>query len=191
MKELRAAFEHTNKKDEKDFFLERIASLAGGVGVIYVGGNTDLEQKERYDRVDDAVCAVRSALTDGIVPGGGIALLEQSERLSVMTLKDGLSKEETLAAKVLATALEAPFHQIVSNAGIKVEDVLNQVIGHKERSYGFNVKTRTYGNMMRQGVVDPAKVTKSALNNAVSVATTILSTNAIITSARTYEDASK
>jgi chaperonin GroEL len=108
-----------------------------------------------------------------------------------MTLKDGLSKEETLAAKVLATALEAPFHQIVSNAGIKVEDVLNQVIGHKERGYGFNVKTRTYGNMMRQGVVDPAKVTKSALNNAVSVATTILSTNAIITSARTYEDASK
>tara|TARA_R110002072_G_scaffold732_2_gene6066 strand:- start:4051 stop:5676 length:1626 start_codon:yes stop_codon:yes gene_type:complete len=191
VKELRAAFEHTNKKDEKDFFLERIASLAGGVGVIYVGGNTDLEQKERYDRVDDAVCAVRSALTDGIVPGGGIALLEQSERLSVMTLKDGLSKEETLAAKVLATALEAPFHQIVSNAGIKVEDVLNQVIGHKERGYGFNVKTRTYGNMMRQGVVDPAKVTKSALNNAVSVATTILSTNAIITSARTYEDASK
>ena len=149
------------------------------------------ELKERYDRVDDAVCAVRSALTDGIVPGGGIALLEQSERLSVMTLKDGLSKEETLAAKVLATALEAPFHQIVSNAGIKVEDVLNQVIGHKERGYGFNVKTRTYGNMMRQGVVDPAKVTKSALNNAVSVATTILSTNAIITSARTYEDASK
>jgi len=191
VKELRAAFEHTNKKDEKDFFLERIASLAGGVGVIYVGGNTDLEQKERYDRVDDAVCAVRSALTDGIVPGGGIALLEQSERLSVMSLKDGLSKEETLAAKVLATALEAPFHQIVSNAGIKVEDVLNQVIGHKERGYGFNVKTRTYGNMMRQGVVDPAKVTKSALNNAVSVATTILSTNAIITSARTYEDASK
>jgi chaperonin GroEL len=191
VKELRAAFEHTNKKDEKDFFLERIASLAGGVGVIYVGGNTDLEQKERYDRVDDAVCAVRSALTDGIVPGGGIALLEQSERLSVMTLKDGLSKEETLAAKVLATALEAPFHQIVSNAGIKVEDVLNQVIGHKERGYGFNVKTRTYGNMMRQGVVDPAKVTKSALNNAVSVATTILSTNAIITSARTYEEASK
>ncbi|MDB4493665.1 chaperonin GroEL [Flavobacteriales bacterium] len=191
VKELRAAFEHTNKKDEKDFFLERIASLAGGVGVIYVGGNTDLEQKERYDRVDDAVCAVRSALTDGIVPGGGIALLEQSERLSVMTLKDGLSKEETLAAKVLATALEAPFHQIVSNAGIKAEDVLNQVIGHKERGYGFNVKTRTYGNMMRQGVVDPAKVTKSALNNAVSVATTILSTNAIITSARTYEDASK
>ena len=191
VKELRSAFEHTNKKDEKDFFLERIASLAGGVGVIYVGGNTDLEQKERYDRVDDAVCAVRSALTDGIVPGGGIALLEQSERLSVMSLKEGMSKEETLAAKVLATALEAPFHQIITNAGIRVDDVLNKVIGHKDRGYGFNVKTRTYGNMMRQGVVDPAKVTKSALKNAVSVATTILSTNAIITSARTYEDASK
>lgn len=189
--ELRAAFENTNKKEEKDFFLERIASLAGGVGVIYVGGNTDLEQKERYDRVDDAVCAVRSALMEGIVPGGGIALLEQSERLSVLSLKDGMSKEETLAAKVLAVALEAPFHQIVINAGIKVDDVLNEVIGHKERGYGFNVKTRSYGNMMRQGVVDPAKVTKSALRNAVAVATTILSTNAIITSARTYEEASK
>jgi len=191
VKELRSAFEHTNKKDEKDFFLERIASLAGGVGVIYVGGNTDLEQKERYDRVDDAVCAVRSALTEGIVPGGGVALLEQSSRLSAYSLRRKISSEESLAAKVLSIALEAPFIQIITNAGIDSEEVLNKVIDSRRRGYGFNVKTRKYGNMIRQGVVDPAKVTKSALRNAISVATTILSTNAIITSARTYEEASK
>jgi chaperonin GroEL len=102
-----------------------------------------------------------------------------------------ISSEESLAAKVLSIALEAPFIQIITNAGIDSEEVLNKVIDSRRRGYGFNVKTRKYGNMIRQGVVDPAKVTKSALRNAISVATTILSTNAIITSARTYEEASK
>ena len=187
VEELRAAYGNATKKEEKDFFLERIASLAGGVGVIYVGGNTDLEQKERYDRVDDAVCAVRSALLEGIVAGGGVALLEQSQRLSPLSLNDNHPKEYRLAARVLATALESPFLQIISNAGIDAERVMGEVIDKGMKGYGFNVKTRQYGNMLRQGVIDPTKVTKSALRNAISVATTILSTNAIITSARTYE----
>jgi len=187
VEELRAAYGNATKKEEKDFFLERIASLAGGVGVIYVGGNTDLEQKERYDRVDDAVCAVRSALLEGIVAGGGVALLEQSQRLSPVSLNDNHPKEYCLAARVLATALEAPFQQIITNAGIDAERVMDKVMDKGVKGYGFNVKTREYGNMLRQGVIDPTKVTKSALRNAVTVATTILSTNAIITSARTYE----
>ena len=187
VEELRAAYGNATKKEEKDFFLERIASLAGGVGVIYVGGNTDLEQKERYDRVDDAVCAVRSALLEGIVAGVGVALLEQSQRLSPVSLNDNHPKEYRLAARVLATALEAPFQQIISNAGIDAERVMDKVMDKGVKGYGFNVKTREYGNMLRQGVIDPTKVTKSALRNAVTVATTILSTNAIITSARTYE----
>jgi chaperonin GroEL len=185
--ELRAGYSNSNQKNEKDFFLERIASLVGGVGVIYVGGNTDLEQKERYDRVDDAVCAVRSALLEGIVPGGGIALLEQSQRLNKYIFDDNQPKEYRLAARVLATAMESPFHQIVTNAGIDSERVLEDILDKNSKGYGFNVKRRDYGNMLRQGVIDPCKVTKSALRNAVSVATTILSTNAIITSARTYE----
>jgi len=191
VKELRAAYDNASKKEEKDFFLERIASLAGGVGVIYVGGNTDLEQKERYDRVDDAVCAVRSALMEGIVPGGGIALWEQGRYIRRSMSNKPMPKEHTLAYRVLYSALEYPLHQIVSNAGLDFEEVNDNILEKDIKGYGFNVKTREYGNMVRQGVIDPAKVTKSALRNAVAVATTILSTNAIITSARTYEEASK
>ena len=161
------------KKVDKEFILSRIASLTGGVGVIYVGGNTDLEQKELYDRVDDAVCAVRSALEEGILPGGGIALY-----------KEAFGQSDTIAQKILYDALRSPLHQIWDNAGL--EESRDGLISHYD--FGFNVKTQEWGDMYKMGVIDPLKVTKSALQNAVSVAVTILSTNAIITMARTYED---
>jgi chaperonin GroEL len=172
--QLWGAHANTPKKADKEFILSRIASLTGGVGVIYVGGNTDLEQKELYDRVDDAVCAVRSALEEGILPGGGIALYKES-----LTIP-----EDTVAQKILAYALKAPLNQIWKNAGI--EELHDGLYSHY--NFGFNVKTEEWGDMYKMGVIDPLKVTKSALQNAVSVGVTILSTNAIITMARTYED---
>jgi chaperonin GroEL len=169
------------KKADKDFVLERIASLTGGIGVIFVGGQTDLEQKELYDRVDDAVCAVRSALEEGILPGAGKALLDESAELFDPESK---STEQTAAMTIVRNALMAPFQQILANAGLKPSDVYKEgtPVGH-----GYNLKTGKMGDLVEMGVIDPLKVTRSALQNAVSVAVTILSTNAIITMARSYE----
>jgi chaperonin GroEL len=171
------------KKADKDHILERIASLTGGIGVIYVGGQTDLEQKELYDRVDDAVCAVRSALEEGILPGAGKALLDETATL-IPTGSFHYSPEMSVAIKILSNAMMAPFQQILANAGLKPSDVYKDgaAIGH-----GYNLKTGQMGDLIKMGVIDPLKVTRSALQNAVSVATTILSTNAIITMARSYE----
>ena len=176
VKQLHDAIKITEKKGDREFILSRIASLTGGIGVIYAGGNTDLEQKELYDRIDDAVCAVRSALEEGILPGGGIALYNESEKIK----EDG-----TIAQKILRVALRAPLQQILDNAGI-AEFGLDASKGYDE---GYNIKTNEFGDMYKMGVIDPLKVTRSALENAVSVASTILSTNAIITMARSVEDA--
>ena len=178
--ELKDAHSRENNKGNAEFILSRIASLTGGVGVIYVGGQTDLEQKELYDRIDDAVCAVRSALEQGIIPGGGTALMQEVHRLSF------LNDDMTVAQQILANALRAPMFQIWENAGIKYEGQYEA--SSIEYNNGFDVKERKWGDMYRMGIIDPLKVTKSALENAVSVAVTILSTNAIITMARTYQD---
>lgn len=171
------------KKRDKDFILSRIASLTGGIGVIYVGGQTDIEQKELYDRVDDAVCAVRSALLEGILPGGGTALYNVAKDY------DALQDEETnlskkIAYAILGKALKAPIHQILLNAGLDYNEIYKDIANP---IHGYDVKNEVYGDLLEMGVIDPMKVTKHALQNAVSVATTILSTNAIITMARTYE----
>jgi chaperonin GroEL len=157
------------KKADKEFILSRIASLTGGIGVIYVGGNTDLEQKELYDRVDDAVCAVRSALLEGILPGGGLALYQEHKRLS---------KGKSAAQLILADALKAPCEQILSNADLNIDDIYHSKV---RDGVGYDVKQGEYGDMMEMGIIDPMRVTKVALQNAVSVASTIISTNAIIT----------
>jgi len=162
----------TEKKVDKEFIMSRIASLTGGVGVIRVGGNTDLQQKELYDRVDDAVCAVRSALAEGILPGGGLALWEAGE---------DITNSKSIAHAILGEALESPLNQILTNAGLDWAPY-GADVGH-----GLDVKTGKVGDMIKMGIIDPNKVTKTALQNAVSVAVTILSTNAIVTMARTYE----
>lgn len=172
-----------SKKQDKDFILERIASLTGGIGVIYVGGNTDLEQKELYDRVDDAVCAVRSALEEGILPGAGKALFEINP---YDFYEDAISESEQVAINILGGAIQAPLIQILDNAGVAWSDHYS---GNEAEGFGYNVKTGDNGNLIEMGVIDPLKVTRSALQNAVSVATTILSTNAIVTMARSYEQA--
>tara|TARA_R110001632_G_scaffold27907_3_gene74708 strand:- start:69 stop:1661 length:1593 start_codon:yes stop_codon:yes gene_type:complete len=176
--QLRSSHKLSTKKNDKEFILSRIASLTGGVGVIYVGGNTDLEQKELYDRVDDAVCAVRSALEEGILPGGGVALYKEAIKLEY---------GDNIAAKILSKALKTPLLQIWENAGVDkdVNTVFDELSSY---GFGYDVKAQECGDMFEMGVIDPLKVTKSALQNAVSVAVTILSTNAIVTMARSYED---
>lgn len=177
--ELHDAHAAAVKKSDKDFIMERIASLTGGIGVIYVGGATDLEQKELYDRVDDAVCAVRSALEEGVLPGAGKALFDIT-----MTdiVKDGhITAEMHVAISMLFHAMKQPLTQILANAGIAVGDVYH---GENKWGHGYNLKTGKHGDLIKMGVIDPFKVTRSALQNAVSVATTILSTNAIVTMAR-------
>ena len=177
--------QHDNNphKQEKEFILTRIASLTGGIGVIYVGGNTDLEQKELFDRVDDAVCAVRSAMEEGILPGSGVALHDECERL--LSDKDSdISSSKKIAYAILSCALLSPMTQIFNNAGLTHETVDTDKVGG---SMGYNVKTGEYGDLYKMGVIDPVKVTRSALQNAVSVAVTMLSTDAIVTMARTYE----
>jgi chaperonin GroEL len=140
-----------------------------------VGGKTDIEQKELYDRIDDAVCAVRSALEEGIIAGGGVPLYNEAIKYEDRTDVVGMIMHE---------ALMTPMNKIAENAG------LSGVVVSKDQdyNYGFNVKTGEYGDMITMGVIDPLKVTRHALQNAVSVAVTILSTNAIITMARTIEE---
>ena len=174
------AYSIATKKADKDFILERIASLTGGIGVIYVGGQTDLEQKELHDRVDDAVCAVRSALEEGILPGAGKALFEES-----FIEIDRNVDEHNAAYQIVTEALQAPFIQILRNAGLKPEDIYGKE--PMKSGVGYNLKTNQMGDLIKMGVIDPLKVTRSALQNAISVAVTILSTNAIVTMARSYE----
>ena len=168
--ELWEAHKGASKKVDKEFIASRIASLTGGVGVIRVGGTTDLEQKELIDRVDDAVCAVRSALVEGILPGGGVALYQ---------IGIEMMKSQKIADAILGEAIIQPLEQIFCNAGLPY--------GKDDVTIGTNVKTGETGDMIKMGIIDPMKVTKTALQNAVAVANTILSTNAIVTMARTYE----
>jgi chaperonin GroEL len=158
--ELQEAHSLATRRADKDFISSRIASLTGGVGVIEVGGHTDLEQKELYDRVDDAVCAVRAAMAEGVLPGGGVTLYNMARSLT----------SGSVAANILRGALCAPLQQIMENAGEDYDYTM------APDGMGYNLKTGEYGDMIEMGVIDPTRVTVSALQNAVSVAITILST---------------
>ncbi len=178
VKELWVQHEVTNDKQLKNFIEKRIASLTGGIGVIHVGGNTDLEQKELYDRVDDAVCAVKSALEEGILPGGGLSLYytgyEYEEKSKSMK-----NSAQKIAYAILGAALQTPLIQILRNAGM--DEYIYERQDDLEWGVGYDVKNEEWGDMISMGVIDPVKVTRSALQNAISVAVTLLSTNAIIT----------
>jgi chaperonin GroEL len=173
----------SDRKGDREFIKQRIASLTGGIGVIYVGGNSDLEQKERKDRVDDAVCAVRSALEEGILPGGGLALFSESYSIiaDADDTIDDISANKYVAMHIMARAIQSPLLQIMTNAGLDGYEVMELAF---VKDCGYDVKNEEYGDMFKMGIIDPLKVTKNALKNAVSVATTILSTNAIITITR-------
>ena len=181
--ELKIQQENMTNKPERDFINERIASLAGSIGCIYVGANSDIEQKEKFDRVDDSVCAVRSALEEGIITGGGLALYREAAYSN--SYDKTLNINEDVALHILHNTLQTPLKQIIINAGVslkEIEEKINTAFSIEE--IGYDVKNEVVGNMYDMGIIDPLKVTKNALINAVSVATTILSTNAIVTHAR-------
>ena len=178
--ELRVQKENTETPQERKFIDERIASLAGAIGCIYVGGKSDVELKEKFDRVDDSVCAVRSALEEGIVAGAGLALYNASKTI----ISDNDDTDYNTACNIVREAIVQPLVQILENAGIKPENILSEINDNKKKNYGYDVKNEKFGDLFKLGVIDPLKVTKNALINASSVATTILSTNAIITHAR-------
>ena len=191
--ELDAQYKNATSKADKDHIATRIATLGGSLGAIFVGGFTDTEQKERYDRIEDAVCAVRAANEEGVLPGGGLALFNFDSLYNITHWGDkkSSSNEEWAAGCILSRALKKPFETIMRNAGCDGEE-LAEMFSNIDSSHwhtmGFNANSKAKVDLMESGIIDPAKVTKSALLNAVSVATTIMSTNAIVTLARTYED---
>ena len=181
IKELKEQQKNQTIKSDRDFINERIASLAGAIGCIYVGAHSDVEQKEKFDRVDDSVCAVRSALQEGIITGGGLALYRASKLLEQNMYADNIN--DKAAANIIIQAIRVPMAQIIRNAGKDPSSLIKSFDGLGP-SYGYDVKNEKVGDMYKMGIIDPLKVTKNALINAVSVATTILSTNAIVTHAR-------
>ena len=157
-----------------------MAKLAGGVAVINVGAATEIEMKEKKLRIEDALAATRAAVEEGIIPGGGIALL--STISSVKKAISGLTGDELTGAKSVLKALEEPIKQIATNAGIEGSVIINKIQNAKKgATYGYNALTNQYCDMIKEGIIDPTKVTRSALQNAVSVATTLLTTEVLVT----------
>ena len=156
---------------------ERAAKLSGGVALIKVGAATETELKERKVRVEDALHATRAAVEEGMVPGGGVALLRARRALVGLT---GSTLDETSGIQLVSRALEEPLRRIVSNAGDEPSVILNRVDESPDLAFGYNAATRTYGDLIQMGVIDPAKVTRLALQNAASIASLILTTDCLI-----------
>ncbi len=183
--QIKAQIETTTSDYDKEKLQERLAKLSGGVAVLYVGASTEVEMKEKKDRVDDALHATRAAVEEGIVPGGGIALIRAIE--SIATL-EGDNADETTGVAIVRRSLEEPLRQIVGNAGIEGSIVVQKVKEGKA-DFGFNARTEVYENMMAAGVIDPTKVTRVALENAASIASMLLTTECVIADNPEPEDA--
>ncbi|MCL6526720.1 MAG: chaperonin GroEL [Thermaceae bacterium] len=175
---IKKELETSDSEYAKEKLQERLAKLAGGVAVIRVGAATETELKEKKHRYEDALSTARAAVEEGIVPGGGVALLRAAS--AVKNLIKGLEGDEATGAKIVLRALEEPARQIASNAGFEGSVVVNQILSSKKATYGFNAATGDYGDMMEWGIVDPAKVTRTALQNAASIGSLILTTEAVV-----------
>ncbi|GAC1625730.1 MAG: chaperonin GroEL [Nevskia sp.] len=174
--EVRKQIEDATSDYDKEKLQERVAKLAGGVAVIKVGAATEIEMKEKKARVEDALHATRAAVEEGIVAGGGVALVRAAKALEKLK---GANDDQTVGIRILHRAIQEPLRQIVKNAGGEPSVVLNKVMGGKD-SYGYNAANDTYGDMIEAGIIDPAKVTRLALQNAASVAALLLTTEAMI-----------
>jgi len=182
VKTLRAQIEETSSDYDREKLQERLAKLVGGVAVIKVGAATETEMKEKKARVEDAMHATRAAVEEGIVPGGGVALVRAAKVLEKFQIyKDGEGdQDEQIGVNIVRRALEEPLRQIVQNAGKEGAVVVERVRSNKNDSYGFNAATEEYGDLVQQGVIDPAKVTRTALQNAASIAGLMLTTEAMV-----------
>ena len=177
IKQLRAQIEETTSDYDREKLQERLAKLAGGVAVIKVGAATETAMKEKKARVEDALNATRAAVEEGIVPGGGVALLRASEALGSLKL----SGDEATGVGIVRRALEEPIRQIVANAGLEASVVVAKVKATLPVTHGFDAETNTYVDMMKAGIIDPTKVERVALQNAASIASLLLTTEALIT----------
>jgi chaperonin GroEL len=165
---------------DKEKLQERLAKLSGGVAVLYVGAPSEVEMKEKKDRVDDALCATRAAIEEGIIPGGGVAYIRAQEALEGMK---GDNADEETGIQIIRRAIEEPLRQIVENAGLEGSVVVNEVRNGKA-DYGYNARVDKYENLKASGIIDPAKVTRVALENAASIAGMFLTTECVICEAK-------
>jgi chaperonin GroEL len=175
--QIRAQIEETTSDYDREKLQERVAKLAGGVAVIRVGGMTEIEVKERKDRVDDALNATRAAVQEGIVVGGGVALVQAAKGLRDLK---GANSDQDAGISIVRRALEAPMRQIAENAGVDGAVVAGKVRESEDKSFGFNAQTEEYGDMFAFGVIDPAKVVRTALEDAASIAGLLITTEAMV-----------
>ncbi|WIV50095.1 chaperonin GroEL [Marivivens sp. LCG002] len=175
--QIRGQIEETSSDYDREKLQERVAKLAGGVAVIRVGGMTEVEVKERKDRVDDALNATRAAVQEGIVVGGGVALVQAAKVLAGV---EGQNADQNAGIAIVRRALEAPLRQIAENAGVDGAVVAGKVRESDDKNFGFNAQTEEYGDMFKFGVIDPAKVTRTALEDAASVAGLLITTEAMV-----------
>ncbi|MAP01258.1 MAG: chaperonin GroEL [Flavobacteriales bacterium] len=174
--QIKAQIETTTSDYDKEKLQERLAKLAGGVAVLYVGAATEVEMKEKKDRVDDALAATRAAVEEGIIPGGGIGYIRAAEALDE---KGGLNEDENTGIKIVTRAIEEPLRTIIANAGGEGA-VIVQKVKEGKNDFGFNARTEAYENLFKSGVFDPTKVSRSALENAASIASMLLTTECVI-----------
>lgn len=175
---IKAQLEASTSEHDIKKFKERVAKIEGGVGVIYVGASSEVEMKEKKDRIDDALCATRAAIEEGIIPGGGTAFIGAIKKLNEVD-NSGKTADYVVGFNLLKNALKAPINQICANAGVSGEVVVNNVMTG-EGSYGYNARTGEYGDLKAQGVIDPAKVARVALENAASIAGMLITTECAI-----------
>jgi chaperonin GroEL len=175
--QIRQQIEETTSDYDREKLQERVAKLAGGVAVIRVGGMTEVEVKERKDRVDDALNATRAAVQEGIVVGGGVALVQAGKKLVGMV---GANSDQTVGISIVRKALEAPLRQIAENSGVDGSVVAGKIRESDDPTFGFNAQTEEYGDMFKFGVIDPAKVVRTALQDAASIASLLITTEAMI-----------
>ena len=181
-KQIRVQIEKSSSDYDKEKLEERLAKLTGGVAVIRVGGKTEAEMKEKKDRVEDALNATRAAIQEGIVPGGGVALLNAAEAVN----SGRYNNDEKFGALIIERALQAPCRQIAENAGVD-GSVVAETIREKGKTIGYNALTGAYEDMFKAGVIDPAKVVRSALQNAASISGLLLTTDSMITDIKNEE----
>ena len=184
IKQIKAQIEDTSSDYDREKLQERVAKLAGGVAVIKVGASTEIEMKEKKARVEDALHATRAAVEEGVVPGGGVALIR-----ALSALKDlkGANEDQNHGITIIRRAMEAPLREIVTNAGEEPSVVLNNVLAGTG-NYGYNAQTGEFGDMVAMGILDPTKVTRSALQNAASIAGLMITTEAMVAEAPKKEE---
>jgi chaperonin GroEL len=174
--EIKAQIEKTTSDYDKEKLQERLAKLSGGVAVLQIGASTEIEMKEKKARVEDALHATRAAVEEGLVAGGGVALVRAIEKLNKLK---GENLDQTTGIKIIQKALEEPLRQIVNNAGLEGSVVLQKVLEGKD-DFGFNAASEKYENLIKAGVIDPTKVTRTALENAASVSSLLITTEAVV-----------